>query len=353
MKKISDLLGEIDRLDLEREGSLDLICNEIDSFYKDSDIGRHSYADVSTYVSEVNEGDIEYLIYNLQCIYNNFDKKGDLENKLKVFKIIDHIELESNREVEISVSSTVDIVQKISGAMKENLQTALNKMEIKEKEINSIINEEKKSIENIQNNMIAVLGIFSAIIVAFFGGLSFLGGVLDNMHNVSAYRLTFISCVFLIGLFNIVFILLYCVAKLTDKKLWSNCTNCSTCENNKKIPLLGESFNCLFKKYPFVIIYNALMGFLVLLLYAMFIIDKYDIPTYIFALNKESKSLIPIFSIGILLFIVIITFFIRFIFRLLKRNRSEESKTQNIMTSVDMKDIDTGESVRIKQSEIK
>lgn len=343
MQEISKLLDKINKLDLEKQGSLDDICKDIDKFYKESDLGRHSYADVSAYVYEVDAGDIEYLIRNLQCIYNNFDKNGDSDNKLKIFKIIDHIELESNREFEVSKSSTVDIVQKISRAVKENLESALTKMDAKEKEINSIIREEKKSIENIQTNMIAVLGIFSAIIVAFFGGLDFLGSVLNNMHRVSAYRLTFISCIFLIGLFNIVFILLYCVAKLTNKKLWSNCTSCSTYKNNNKILLLGNSFNCLFKKYPFVIIYNIFMGLLSLLLYGMFIIDKYNVLTYIFKLNKKSRALIPIYVGGIVIFLIFLILIIIY--------KKRKNPSSNIMNSVNIKDIDRRENIQSRQSE--
>jgi len=88
--------------------------------------------------------------------------------------------------------------------------------------------EQKNTITNLHSNFISILGIFASIIIAFFGGLNVLGSILNNIEKVSKYRLTFITTITGFIIFNIIFMLLYSVAKLTDKNIssstWSSCS---------------------------------------------------------------------------------------------------------------------------------
>lgn len=111
-------------------------------------------------------------------------------------------------------------------------------------EVDKRVNEIDKKIESSENKLndfnmqsITILGIFSGIVMAFFGGMSFINEVLKNMHTVSKYRMTFIVLTIGLILFNLFFFFMYFIGKLVDKPLRNECifNNCGECHNKCKL----------------------------------------------------------------------------------------------------------------------
>lgn len=95
-------------------------------------------------------------------------------------------------------------------------------------------------LKGMQGETVAIISIFSAIILAFSGGLSYLSSAISAVHNspITKLILTVLVCGFI--LFNTVFILLYVVARMVDKNIFLNCNNekCGDCPVNNSRELV-------------------------------------------------------------------------------------------------------------------
>ncbi len=70
---------------------------------------------------------------------------------------------------------------------------------------------------------ITTLTIFSAVVLAFSGGITFEAGMLQGMAAASPYRLVFTIALTGFILFNTIFALLYMVGKMAEKSINGKC----------------------------------------------------------------------------------------------------------------------------------
>lgn len=282
----------LDTLCSKNPNELDInsVSKEFEKYFENTSIGRHSYSDVSSYLYKMEPGSYEYLIQNLENILNKTEEDSNEVLQKSIFKLIDHIKLESNRETEIQKEYLKQISMQISSVVQKTVEKYIEKASIKENELNLLIQEQKNQIElefkrqtqeidKINGNLISVLGIFGAIIVAFFGGLNLLGSVLSNIDSVSIYRLSFMAVIVITGLFNIIFLLLHSVGKLTGKKIWSTCKENIACKNgntNSNCIYMDNKIECLYMKYPLLIIFNLASIYTILTICIMKMFDKYN-----------------------------------------------------------------------------
>lgn len=279
--------------------NLEELKQRVEEFYRNN--GRHSYSKISAFIYNCEKGDIEYITENLNNLYQIMTR-AQSEYVSNVSKLVDHIELEDQRESHIqeiymdSIQKKMSIQRKITKAEFERQKYDLDK-KLKDNKDNLEIEyrSQRQKIEGLNNNIVSVLGIFGAIIMAFFGGLSFLGGVLDNMHNVSAYRLSFIGALYLIGLFNIIFLLFYCISKIIEKPIHSNqasIKNCKKCTKN-------HNPKCILEKYSLVAYFNLIGIALLGNIFILYIIDKFNICAQIIeSIGWNSQNGLLILSIG-------------------------------------------------------
>lgn len=219
------------------------ILNLLESLYaQNSDEGlefRHSYSNIFNAMVRLippNEDRIfssknnklENLSNNMQWLKEILDKKSGIsikitpENKVIIrkvcelqnndkfnkgfFKLYDHILLEYAR---IAFSSSwIDRVE-----IAENRLNLTNKSlgELKEES-----NKLREKSQKMQKEYVAILGIFAAIITAFFSGIGFSSSVLTNMHQVTIYRLTFVVLLLGCVLFNILSLLMNFIRKMVE-----------------------------------------------------------------------------------------------------------------------------------------
>lgn len=205
------------------------ICPEDENPEKYS-VFRHYYSDIFIVLSEIVnakvEGgsdenlsaDIDVLGQNLQIILMQYfhvtqldgKKSGDMYDALR--KLYDHASLDIAR---IHYSDGGDY--RLSEA--ENIQKisdTVGKLTKKVEEQEKAVEASKRKLQASEKEYIAILGIFSAVVLVFIADIAFSTSVLENLHHGSVYRITLV--VLLIGLVvvNSMYALFMCIYKLTS-----------------------------------------------------------------------------------------------------------------------------------------
>lgn len=193
---------------------------------------RHYYSDIFSVLTQIQQneelGSIDSLGDNLNAIkegYQPINKAPDgrlIDINSSINKLYDHINLDISR-INYSDASDrklsgdelyakVQSFDKQIGSVKTDLLTSVN-------EIKNQVDEVEKKLDNSQKEYISILGIFSSVVLAFVGGLTFNTSVLNNIAKASIYRLIVISLIIGFVLSNIIFGLFYYVGILVNKKL--------------------------------------------------------------------------------------------------------------------------------------
>ncbi|HEK8703366.1 TPA: hypothetical protein STU26_001914 [Clostridioides difficile] len=202
---------------------------------------------------------------------------SEIDNNL--VHILNHILLEVPRASELEyLKSEARRTQKNNNGIRNEI-----------KEYKKILSECQENISSAQSEFISILSIFAAVIIAFLGGMSLIGSALNNMDNVSKYRLIFVLLTIGFIMFNVIYMLLYIVSKLVHGKIYMKKQECDECENRK-------ISNCLINRHPLLFYYNYFSSILIFLVFLLYNIDKYNIFSAIANLiNIDNKLvLIPI-----------------------------------------------------------
>lgn len=146
--------------------------------------------------------------YENQIVENKIDIK---EFKQFVFKIQDYVELECIR-FEISLAES---------------NKSYNQFEEKLQEFDEFLNKQSSNMENysrdiesrINSGVTTILGIFAAFIIAAFGGISVYGDTVSKLEGTSVYHIIFMTCLFGLILFNVCFMLIYSVSKISNRNI--------------------------------------------------------------------------------------------------------------------------------------
>lgn len=205
-KKMDDLLRILDELlEYPIETSDDITDAELEHYYNEfctiyCHHFRHWYSLLSGYLEEKTPDVYSYLSNGIRLIsdYGKTHHSQKDEVNAGIDKLLDHVDLESIRNdrmqaVQCITTETRNLYAKTAQQTKEAQEKA---------------SEVKKSVEHFHEQSISILGIFSAVVLAFMGGISFSSSVLENFAAVSMFRL--IITIVLLGfvIFNALFILL-------------------------------------------------------------------------------------------------------------------------------------------------
>lgn len=196
---------------------------------------RHSYSGFFTIIltisKEDNDYSLDYLSNNIETVRHYIE--DDFETGTKEFqtlysvidKLSDHISLEIGRLNYYSINDN-----KIKDMEKRITETtgALNTA-------TANLNEASKNASTMQTELIAVLSIFSAIVITFSGGLTFLGSAMTSIADTVQYEAVIIVAIICgIIIFNTIFLMMYLVAKLTDRNIFVHCKSKDCQECSKK-----------------------------------------------------------------------------------------------------------------------
>ena len=179
---------------------------------------RHFYSDFFPILVEVSEhielGSTDVLVTNLKLLVEGYqsvnpDKKGNfIDISDNICKLYDHVNLDVAR---LNYHSA--IMNETKGDVK--------KINEKINEFNDSLKENKNILEktdNLEKNYITILGIFAAIVLAFTGGIAFSTSVLENIDNVSPFRLALVIIGLAFVLINVVYILTRFIQEINKEK---------------------------------------------------------------------------------------------------------------------------------------
>ena len=216
---------------------LEKFKKELTEIYEVSDL-RHSYSEITKFVIHCYDDQqtniIDILTTNIKIILEQIkkDEGQNIDLYSSVFKLYDHISMEAFRcqfykestNDANEVKERLDIAKDVLDKTYEDIEklNILNETSIIQSELETSRKEmvdANKNTRNLQTQVISILGIFSAIIIAFFGGFSYFTSVFSNLHNLSKFQSIFFTCLLGFVIFNIVAFLLVGISYLIDKPL--------------------------------------------------------------------------------------------------------------------------------------
>ncbi len=232
-KKLNEFLRKI-----SKEDDAGLTKAKFDEFARELSSGvyqngfRHSYSELFPIIAEITKenklAEQFPLQTNLQKFYDFLLRNKNEALAASVCKLLDHVNLEFARMTFL-----------YSGPVEE-----VNELRKKQEETNNQIKKTKKDTEkmykeakNIQIQVISILGVFSAIVISFSGGLTFMGSVLSGLKDVSVLKAMILTLACGFVLYNIIFMMIYFLGRLTGRNL----CGLKSEENAKKF-----DFNFLF-----------------------------------------------------------------------------------------------------------
>ena len=232
------------------------ISIKLKSLYSDG--FRHNYAEFFPLIIEISKDDNQY---SLDFLSTNLEESRALVEKDYVegekefsglfrplSKLSDHINLEIGRYSYYSKNE-----QKVLDLEKRNqsLQIELRKAAYE-------LTKAQKTVSSMQTELIAVLSIFAAIVLTFSGSLSFIGNALSGMSNTPVIKAAFFVLLCGIIVFNLVFLMMYIVGKITGRSIYARCkTDDCSCGNDGAPRCNG--INRIRKRLPYVFWVNILL----------------------------------------------------------------------------------------------
>lgn len=235
------------------------IFHVLEIVYKDNKY-RHSYFEISCFLEnellldqrdELNETMLKILDESERRLKQNQIKQ---ELQKKILKLSDHISLETLR------LSRMDKIKYIGDQTSEKI--AKN---------NELIGEYKKKVKNFEKKInnanahaITILGIFSGLVIGFATGSDLLIAAISDI-NSPIYKIALIILIVGFVLFNVVFLLMYCISKVSGFSVSTQCANesCFDCSKCK------FAIARLKRKYPLVFWYNIITIFSIICIFVL------------------------------------------------------------------------------------
>ena len=254
---------------LKEENAISAFCRRFENLYHSankSEQYHHFYCDIFPLLTQIYQGDcsgsIDILGQNLELLRRSYrsvreDEQGnriDIKDNLR--KLYDHVSLEIARitytgsyfRQAVNVDQIDQIKYRIETLSKDTLTQQVEfenkvseydskiceygeritsfddksaKFDEKVFEINTKLTETEKKIDKTKEKLdkserdyIAILGIFSSVVLTFTAGIAFSTSVLYNISQVSIYRLIGTALVIGLVLINILFVMFHFTGKL-------------------------------------------------------------------------------------------------------------------------------------------
>lgn len=275
--------------ELSNEAIDDEKCEEVTRRFVDIYNGgfRHRYSLFHPLLQEIikssdaDHGVSEFLTYNLNVISayieNKYINNGQGEHTKiyrPIYKLCDHINLEMTRITEQRIQNN-------------RLQTLYDKIEDAQRELEHAkkdAEKARKKVNKAQTDILAILSIFAAVILAFMGGMTFLGGAMSSISETRVYKFVIACCICGFIIFNTIFLLLYIISKIIEKPIYARCkSHDCTCD-----PRCG-ALSRVRKRLPYIFYFNVCI--LVLLLSVVFV--QYGVPAIKPSDEVQETSTVP------------------------------------------------------------
>lgn len=217
----------------------------------------------SNIFSIAGTNELDSLMSNIDTLKNftfASNNKEIIPDSIKniVIKLWDHCHL---AEIQINtINGVLDAeINKITAPLISQINDQSDKIEDKFTNITKKFNTIENEFNNMVREYITILGIFASIIVSFVAGITFSTSVLENMNNVSIFRLSFVILFLAFVLLNAVHMLIYYIFKLNNPS-----------KSSSSLPINGELIKYLNK--------ILLVIFIVLAVFRVLRLDNFYIP---------------------------------------------------------------------------
>lgn len=211
----------------EDSKELEKYCIELEKIYSSSNekkAFRHNYSDIFGWLAQIDRdisgesGNLEILALNINHIksfYNRWKQHGIGEEDVhkQIGKLYDHINLEVAR-----IHYLEAIYDDRENKM-QDINQQIASLEIQTKEEIQKAEDIKKKVNNAYSEFVSILGIFSAIVMVFFGGASIFGNVFSALKKVSIYKSVIVCAIAGMIIADIIFIFLLFLSKLLDRSI--------------------------------------------------------------------------------------------------------------------------------------
>lgn len=246
------------------------LVNEYNTKYK-----RLLYSEFSSIFFDCSEEEEGIVLTNLEEIsdlsFSNIDKGQANKIDLMIIKIYDHLNLASRQL--LSLKNTDDIIQdKVESFLEEQLQGLKNGME--------------ENNRNVTTNLISLVGIFTALSFVVFGGITSFQSIFSNIRGIPLTKVMILGCIWAIAIVNIVFFLIYFMAKLTGRDIKTNPYSSS-----------------ILKRYPLIYLINMIIITIFIMSLWLRFVEISSGNEWIIGLTKNNKDLLSFGSIAVLVII--------------------------------------------------
>lgn len=214
---------------------------------------RHSYAKISQILETLHPDQQDALSLHVSQMRDvcpsvleahNFpqEQRNDIQQKL--FKLCDHVELECIRLLRMKR------VEHFGTRASDSLESATDLL----KSVDEKAKDLDERVSGYHAQSISILGIFSGLVVTVTGVLQFTSSGLQNLSDTDAGKIVLFVAVSFLFLFNVLFMLMYCISRIAGASLAANCRsrNCSDCKKCKR------QWRRLQTKYPYVFWFDLL-----------------------------------------------------------------------------------------------
>lgn len=261
-----------------KESQTESSATELYNIFKANPSYRHSYSNITAQIIfNFNESNSDPLTeYPNDCIDVLSDNATELLNWFqsncvgreqyiwtKYYKLYDHIMLEVIR---LGDNRTIrDLIYESS-----------NKSDYIQHQLNSVDNQMAKTRDEVDTikggivtQVVTVLSIFAAVVIAFFGGMSLLNSGFNSLQfSISSYRLFFMLTLVGFVLYNIIISLLFIVCRINGKDIGVYCKEGYGCYCGNISGLRGIICQAVHK-YPYIIIINSVLLYILYAIVAM------------------------------------------------------------------------------------
>ncbi|MGL4571806.1 MAG: hypothetical protein ACRCVJ_12155 [Clostridium sp.] len=243
---------------------IDILKNTILDLIEESTDYIIEYSSVLLILKEIDQSE-EYEVLDLRIkpLKENLIENGlRTESEKSMYKILEYISLEIPR---------INDVKQLE-KFKELANGQLQETRKKNRTFTKQIDDYREKVNRTQSEFISIMSIFSAVIIAFFSGSNLLGNSLESIDKANKFKLITIILIIGIVMFNVIYMLLYTVSKITEKKISSDKKDYSKCQNCEQ-----RDASCYIKEYPLPIYYNLCTVYGLINISIMYYFDKFNL----------------------------------------------------------------------------
>lgn len=232
------------------------LSSELCSIYSETTF-RHSYSELSSFFENLIAEQRDMILTSLDMVLLYMDKENiNYDVITKIVKLLDHLQLETIR---LSRIEHIDLIGNRVVALNQETENMLKQNKQESEDL-------RKKINNVNAQIITVLGIFAGLVIMFSTTIQIATETFKNINFIDFYKILYLGVNITFVLYNFLFMMMYVVAKIAGVSLAVKCRNrsCDGCFKNH------ISITRLFRKYPYIlwmdIVFILLIAFLTILL---------------------------------------------------------------------------------------